>query len=335
MAQSVVRAVVVGATGYGGAEVVRLLLGHPGVEVVGVTSSRLAGTPLRKECPWLATDLQLSSFDPATVDADVVFLCQESGFAMEHAEEILSQARIVDLSADFRLTSETDFAEFYGRPHTAKHLPAVYGLPEIGKRDAIRSASLVANPGCYPTASVLALKPLVDAELLNGVPVIDAKSGVSGAGRGKATTDYLFSELATSFKAYGIIGHRHQPEIEEQAGCKVRFSPHLVPMPRGLEATVHAPVREVSVDVLQEIFREAYASERFVNLVDAIPSTKQVTGSNRCDISVSYDARLGFAVITSVIDNLGKGAAGQAVQNMNLMFDFPEATGLSVHGLWP
>ena len=326
---------MVGATGYGGAEVVRFLLGHPNVELAGVTSSRLAGKPLRSECPWLATDIVLSAFDPDAVEADLVFLCQESGFAMENAETILRRARIVDLSADFRLTSESDFLEYYGRPHTAKHLWAVYGLPEIGHREAIRSASLVANPGCYPTASVLGLKPLVDSGILLGMPVIDAKSGVSGAGRGKASADFTFSELATSLKAYAITGHRHTPEIEEQVGCSIRFTPHLVPMPRGLEATIHAPVRVSSREELTDVFRHAYRDERFVNVVNAVPTTKQVTGSNRCDIFVDYDARTQFAVVTSVIDNLGKGAAGQAVQNMNLMFGLDESAGLTVHGLWP
>jgi N-acetyl-gamma-glutamyl-phosphate reductase len=330
-----IRAIVVGGTGYGGAEVVRLLLDHPNVELAAVTSSRLAGKPLRSECPWLATDILLSAFDPDAVDADVVFLCQENGFAMANAEAILRHARIVDLSADFRLASESDFQTFYGRAHTAKHLEAVYGLPEIGHREAIRTANLLANPGCYPTASVLGLKPLVDAGVLVGTPVIDAKSGASGAGRGKATTDYLFSELATSLKPYAITGHRHTPEIEEQAGCAIRFTPHLVPMPRGLEATIHAPVRATTREELTAVLENAYRGERFVSVVDAVPATKQVTGSNRCDIYVDYDARTQYAVVTSVIDNLGKGAAGQAVQNMNLMFGLKESVGLSVHGLWP
>ena len=330
-----IRATIVGATGYAGAELVRLLSTHPQVEIAAVTSSRSAGIALREECPWLATDLVLTSFEPEKVDPDVVFLAQEAGFAMEHAATLLSQARVIDLSADFRLKDALTYEAYYGRAQTdSKSLGhAVYGLPELGNREAIAKATLIANPGCYPTASLLGLMPLVNAGLVDGVPVIDAKSGVSGAGRARKETDYLFSELNGGMKAYGVTGHRHSPEIEQLAGRRVRFTPHLIPVARGLQAAIHVPISKTTD--LFELYREAYRDEPFVVVQKAQPSTKQVIGSNTCAICPSYDAHTGFAVVTSVIDNLVKGAAGQAVQNMNLMFDFPETTGLSGSGVWP
>ncbi len=338
MAKERVRAAVVGATGYGGAEVVRLLLGHPNVDVTLATSGRLAGKPLAQECPWLDTDLILRTFNVEALEADVVFLCQEAGFAMQHAEKILAKAKIVDLSADFRLASAETYEAYYGHPHTASGLleSAEYGLPEVN-REGIRSARLVANPGCYPTASLLALLPILRSGLVpeGSIPVIDAKSGVSGAGRAKADTSYTFSELTGGLNAYLPARHRHRPEIEQAAGCKVRFTPHLIPIARGIEATVHVPTSATSAEQLREIYRAAYADEPFVRVVTVPPSTKQVLGSNRCDVFVDLDPHTGFAVVCSAIDNLTKGAGGQAVQNMNLMFDLPEVAGLSTCGVWP
>jgi N-acetyl-gamma-glutamyl-phosphate reductase len=332
------RIAVVGASGYAGAEVVRLLTSHPCAEVVTVTSERSAGKPLSGECPWLSTDLVLESYDAARMDVDFVFLAQESGFAMVHAPELIHKTRIIDLSADFRLKDHSVFHEYYGKPHTAPTIEPVpvYGLPELTPADEIANATLIANPGCYPTASLLALMPLVESGLIGGTPVIDAKSGVSGAGRSKKETDYLFSELSGGFKAYAVTGHRHTPEIEQMAGIPVRFTPHLIPTARGLQATAHVPLKHPSSsEELRETYRQFYDSRAFVAIQEATPSTKQVQGSNRCLISCEYDRRTGFAVVTSVIDNLVKGAAGQAIQNMNIMAGLPETTGLPLHGVWP
>jgi N-acetyl-gamma-glutamyl-phosphate reductase len=333
-----IRVAVVGASGYAGAEIVRLLSSHPCAQVTCVTSGRSAGKPLREECPWLATDLILEPFDPSAVEADIVFLCQETGFAMEHVATIVPRARVIDLSADFRLTDLDVYRRFYGRDHLNPNLPVkpVYGLPELVDRQAIASARLLANPGCYPTASLLAIMPVIRAGLLGGTPVIDAKSGVSGAGRSRKETEYLFTELDGGFKAYGVVGHRHTPEISQLAGRAVRFTPHLIPIARGIEVTAHLPLSSaISKDDLFEVYREAYEGEPFVTVQRTQPSTKQVLGSNRCAIAVDVDEDTGHAVVCSVIDNLVKGAAGQAIQNMNLMIGAPEDTGLPKNGIWP
>lgn len=332
-----IRVAIVGATGYGGAEAVRLLVAHPGVEVVAATSSRLAGKPLRTECPWLDTDLVLSALDTDTLDADVVLLCQESGFAMEHAPRLAERMRVIDLSADFRLLDPMTYAQWYGRDHTRPEVRAVYGLPELTGRGPIADATIVANPGCYPTAALLALVPLERAGLIEGVPVIDAKSGVSGAGRSKADTDFLLGELEGNFKAYGVTGHRHTPEIEQGLGRTVRFTPHLLPFARGIHATCHVPLRAgAGRDDVMHAWTQAYADEGFVRVrEEGWPSTKEVRGTNACVLAAAFDERTGHAVLVSVIDNLGKGAAGQAVQNLNIMFGLNETAGLTSYGVWP
>jgi N-acetyl-gamma-glutamyl-phosphate reductase len=327
------RVAVVGATGYGGSETIRLLARHPSFKVTVATSGRLAGRPLREECPWLGTDLVLERLDPNRLDVDFIVLAQENGFAMEHAAALLDRARVVDLSADFRLRDHNVYREYYGREHSRPDLQGVYGLPELEDRNAIAGARLVANPGCYPTAALLALSPLKGSIL--GVPVVDAKSGVSGAGRSRQETDYLFAELSSGMKAYGVARHRHTPEIEQGLGQTVRFTPHLVPISRGIHATCHLPVAETTVEILRERYWDAYRSENFVRIVPAPPSTKQVQGSNRCDIFVDYDPRTSMAVVITVIDNLVKGMAGQAIQNLNLMAGLPETTGLPLDGQWP
>lgn len=332
------RVAVVGASGYGGAEVVRLLATHPCARVTTVTSGRSAGRLLREECPWLSTDLTLAPYEVESLDADVVFLCQEAGFAMEHVDKLVQRAKVIDLSADFRLKDLELYERTYGRPHLNPKLPVepVYGLPELSDREEIAHSCVVANPGCYPTASLLAIMPLIRAGLVQGVPVIDAKSGVSGAGRAKKEVDYLFAELSGGFKGYGIVGHRHTPEIEQLAGMPIRFTPHLMPVSRGIEATCHVPLgRPTSSAELLNLYQETYKSEPFVAVQEQAPSTKQVLGSNRCVIAPFYDERTGFAVVTSVIDNLVKGAAGQAIQNMNLMLGLPETSGLPFSGIWP
>lgn len=338
MKQHTIHVAVAGATGYGGSEVIRLLNSHPCAKVTVATSARRAGTPLNEECPWLANDIVLTEFDPTQNSADFTFLCQETGFAMEVAAEMQGRTRVIDLSADFRLEDLAVYEAYYGRKHANPTLnkKPVYGLPELVDRAAIAKADLVANPGCYPTATLLAIMPLVSSGLVSGVPVVDAKSGVSGAGRSRKETDYLFSELSGGFKAYGAVGHRHTAEIEQLSGRTVRFTPHLIPVARGIHATAHVPLTQsLSNADLRGLFTDFYREEPFVTIQDNLPSTKQVQGSNRCAISVVADERCGFAVVCSVIDNLVKGMAGQAIQNMNLMAGISEVAGLPMDGVWP
>ena len=316
---------------------VRLLLGHPEVEIVAATSSRSAGKPLREECPWLDTDLVLSPFDPATLDCDIAFLCQEAGFAMDHARTLVERGvRVVDLSADFRLRDLDAYARYYGFAHRDPELlkEAAYGLPELGDRPRIAAARLVANPGCHVTAALLALVPLLPFVSPGAVPVIDTKTGVSGAGRSRKETSYLFSELDGGLSPYAATGHRHTPEMEMLLpGHRVRFTPHLAPFPRGMVATVHVPLRE-RIDVLQTL-REKYEKEPMVRVVDAPPNCKTLAGTAGAAVWGTYDEHTGMGVLVGALDNLGKGAAGGAVQNLNLMRGLPEATGLPLSGLWP
>ncbi len=338
MKPQTINVAVVGATGYGGSEVIRLLASHPSAKVTTVTSARRAGSLLRDESPWLSSDLVLTEFDPNTIEADITFLCQETGFAMDVAPTLLKRTRVIDLSADFRLADLSVYEQYYGRKHSNPQLDTmpVYGLPEWIDRDLIRNARLLANPGCFPTASLMGLLPFVKANLVTGVPIIDAKSGVSGAGRSRTETSYTFSELDGGVKAYGTVGHRHTAEIEQLSGLRVRFTPHLIPMARGIHSTLHIPIKSgITEKEIKTLLQETYASEPFVTVQDAPPSTKQVLGSNRCVLSVSVDERLGYAVVCSVIDNLVKGMAGEAIQNMNLMAGLPEETGLPMDGVWP
>lgn len=331
------RVAIVGASGYGGAELVRLLSRHPEVQIVAATSARLAGTALRDECPWLDTDLILSAFDPKTVECDVAFLCQEAGFAMDHARTLVERGiRVIDLSADFRLQDAATYARFYKMEHRDPELlnEAVYGLPELVDRSALAKARLVANPGCHVTATLLALVPLLPHVAEGAVPVVDSKTGVSGAGRSRKETSYLFSELDGGVSAYAVVGHRHTPEIEMMLpGLKVRFTPHLIPTPRGMVATVHVPLTE-EADVLS-ILKKRYESEPMVRTVEAPPNSKALTGTAGAQVWGTYDPHTGMAVAIGALDNLGKGAAGQAIQSMNLMLGLPEPTGLPLSGLWP
>jgi N-acetyl-gamma-glutamyl-phosphate reductase len=301
-------------------------------EPAWVTSGRKAGRPLTEECPWLATDLVLEEFDPAR-PADAYVMAQEAGFAAEHAAALAARAPVIDLSADFRFADRAVYQSVYGRENTSP-AQSVYGLPELVSREAIGTARVVGNPGCYPTATLLALLPLVRAGVVAGTPVIDAKSGASGAGRARNETPYLFNELAEGLSAYGVIGHRHTAEIEQLVERPVRFTPHLVPMTRGLLASVHVPLSHPMPEVAT-LFTETYRSEPLVRVVSVPPSTKQVRGSDRADLWAGYDERTQMAVVICVIDNLGKGAAGQAVQNLNLVMGWPELSGLIREGVWP
>ena len=330
---------IYGGTGYTGAELVRLLAHHPDLELTWATSRREAGRPLREPCPWLDSDLPLSDPESDLPTVDGVFLSAENGVAATLSRRFLKTgAKVVDLSADYRLRDGESYERGYGKPHPDPNpeFTVAYGLPECGNRTAVAGADLVANPGCYPTATTLALWPLTQLGLLGGVPVVDAKSGVSGAGRSRATTEFLYAEGADDFRAYLPVGHRHTPEIEQSLGLPVRFTPHMVPMARGMQATVHAPLKDATTgEALRALLREAYANEPFVRVLDRIPETKAVRASNRCDLWADYDPRTGHAVLIAVIDNLVKGASGAALQNMNLLLDLPEASGLPVHGVWP
>jgi N-acetyl-gamma-glutamyl-phosphate reductase len=331
---------IVGGTGYTGVELLRLLAQHPQVELAAITSRGEAGTSVSDMFPNLRGRVNLKFSDPkeAPLDrCDVVFFATPNGIAMQQARALLeSGVRVVDLAADFRIKDIAVWEKWYGMSHAAPDLvaDAVYGLPEVN-REQISKARLVANPGCYPTAAQLGLLPLVEAGCIDLDHLIaDCKSGVSGAGR-KAETHILFAEASDNFKAYGVQGHRHLPEIRQglskAAGREVglTFVPHLTPLIRGIHATLYARVTR-DMD-FQALFEKRYAGESFVDVLPAKshPETRSVRASNICRIAVHRPQAGDTLVVLSVIDNLTKGAAGQAVQNMNLMFGFDECTGLS------
>lgn len=337
---------IVGGTGYTGVELLRLLALHPQVELRTITSRADAGTPVNQMFPSLRGHLDISFTHPDTAhleQCDVVFFATPNGIAMEQARPLLDAGvRIIDLAADFRIKDVKVWEKWYGMTHACPELieQAVYGLPEVN-RDKIRQARLVANPGCYPTAVQLGFFPLLEAGLVDaGSLIADAKSGVSGAGR-KAEVGFLFSEASDNFKAYGVSGHRHLPEIRQGLSLVAKhevgltFVPHLTPLIRGIHATLYARLK-TDTD-LQVLFEKRYANEPFVDVMPAgsHPETRSVRGSNRCRIAVHRPQEGDTVVVLSVIDNLVKGAAGQAVQNMNLMFGLPEATALTVVPLLP
>lgn len=338
---------VVGGTGYTGVELLRLLAMHPQVQLQVVTSRGEAGTRVSELFSNLRglVDLPFSEPDMAVLAAcDLVFFATPNGIAMGMAEELLNRGvRIVDLAADFRLKDADQWREWYGMEHACPDLlgEAVYGLPEIN-RAAISTARLVANPGCYPTAVQLGLLPLLEAGCVaTDALIADCKSGVSGAGRG-ANVGTLLAEASESLKAYAVSGHRHLPEIrqglEQVAAVPVglTFVPHLTPMIRGIHATLYAQLTDSNVDV-QAIFEARYAGEAFVDVLPAgsHPETRSVKGANDCRIAVHMTPDGHTLVVLSVIDNLVKGAAGQAVQNMNIMFGCEERCGLQMAGLIP
>lgn len=345
---------IVGGTGYTGVELVRLLVKHPQVRLQALTSRTEAGTRVDAMFPSLRglTDLCFSDSTPeALAGCDVVFFATPHGVAMKQAAELLAQGtKIIDLAADFRLKDVAEFQKWYGMPHACPDILAesVYGLCEMN-RDAIRAARVVGNPGCYPTTVQLGLLPLLEASDALIEPaslIIDAKSGVSGAGR-KAETSLLFSEAADNFKAYAVKGHRHHPEIvqglqsvaSQMAGCfaGLTFVPHLVPMIRGMFSTIYVRLTEKgqAVDV-QALFEQRYANEAFIDVMPAgsLPETRSVRGANQLRIAL-YKPQADLLVVLVVQDNLVKGAAGQAVQNMNLMFALPETTGLDIVPMLP
>jgi N-acetyl-gamma-glutamyl-phosphate reductase len=337
---------IVGGTGYTGVELLRLLALHPKAELHAITSRGEAGMRVSDMFPSLRGHIDLAFTDPAQADlksCDIVFFATPNGIAMKQARELLDAGvRIIDLAADFRIKDVTVWEKWYGMPHACPELieEAVYGLPEVN-RAVIKGARLVANPGCYPTAVQLGFLPLLEAGIIDPDHLIaDAKSGVSGAGR-KAETHILFAEATDSFKAYGVSGHRHLPEISQglaaASGNKVRltFVPHLTPLVRGIHATLYGTIKKEGD--LQQLFEDRYAGEPFVDVMPkgAHPETRSVRGANLCRIAVHRPQGGDKVVVLSVIDNLVKGAAGQAVQNMNLMFGFDERMGLEIVPLSP
>jgi len=341
---------IVGASGYTGVELVRILQCHPEAAVTCVTSERSAGKKISDIYPGLRgrCDLVLENLEPVRVagKADFIFTALPHKAAMEVAPTFLKLGkRMVDLSADYRLHDAKEYEKWY-EPHLSPYLlkKAVYGLPEL-RRDKIAEAELVANPGCYPTTIILGLAPLLKKKLIDPAAIIaDSKSGVSGAGRG-AKVDSLYCEVNEGFKAYGVGGvHRHIPEIEQElallAGKKltIAFTPHLVPMDRGILSTIYAmPVKPVAAAELVALYNDFYKGEPFVRVLPegSFPSTAFVRGSNFCDMGLTVDNRSGRIIVVSAIDNLVKGASGQAVQNMNLMCGFPETMGLEGLPLFP
>jgi N-acetyl-gamma-glutamyl-phosphate reductase len=330
---------IVGGTGYTGVELLRLLAQHPGAELSAITSRGDAGTAVADMFPSLRGRVDLKFEDPAAANlkgCDVVFFATPNGVAMQQAPVLLDAGvRVVDLAADFRISDISEWEKWYGMQHACPDWvnKAVYGLPELN-RESIRDARLIANPGCYPTAVQLGFMPLIEAGVVDCSHLVaDAKSGVSGAGR-KAETHILFSEASDNFKAYGVQGHRHLPEIRQglsaMAGDSVglTFVPHLTPLIRGIHATLYARITKEAD--FQEIFEARYAAEPFVDVLPpkSHPETRSVRSANVCRMAVHRPQGGDTLVVLSVIDNLVKGAAGQAVQNMNIMFGCDEKAGL-------
>jgi N-acetyl-gamma-glutamyl-phosphate reductase len=343
-----VRVAVVGATGYAGVELVRILARHPRVKLAVLTSQQFVGKRVSEVYPSLAGRcdlvLQEARVEKIASQIDLAFTALPHGASMDVVARLVEDGkRVIDLSADFRLHEPETYRQWY-RPHQAPRLlrEAVYGLTEI-HRDRIPKARLVATPGCYPTGAVLGLAPLFAAKMVQDTVVIDAKSGVTGAGRSSAV-ELSFSEVNENFKAYQVGAHRHTPEIEQELGelaqrsITVLFTPHLVPMSRGILSTMYVDIRKsMGEGKLTKLYQDFYRQAPFIRILapGCFPETKETRGSNDCAIGFRYDSRAGRLVVITVIDNLVKGAAGQAVQNMNLMCGFPEVEGLRGLALVP
>lgn len=341
---------IVGGTGYTGVELLRLLAIHPNVELIAITSRGDAGLPVAEMFPSLRGYVNLAFTDPANANlaqSDVVFFATPHGVAMSQAQTLLGAGvKLIDLAADFRLQDTAVFEKWYKMPHNCPDIlkKAVYGIPEL-YRAQIKTAQVIGNPGCYPTTVLLGLAPLLENGLIDfSVPMIaDSKSGVSGAGR-KAEVATLFAEASDNMKAYGVSGHRHHPEIHAQltqlAGNDVQFIfvPHLIPMIRGMLSTIYVKLSEKGKSTdLQALFETRYKNERFVDVLPAgtLPETRSVRGSNQIRIALHKQANAEYLTLVVVQDNLVKGAAGQAVQNMNIMFGLAENTGLEIVPLLP
>jgi len=337
---------IINVTGYAGMEAARLLWNHPEARIVAATGRSLAGQRLGDAFPHLAPYGDFRITEEITESVDVVFSSLPTAASAEAcAPFVRAGVRVVDIAADFRLREPGAYEQWMGggQPHPALDLlaEAVYGLPELN-RDRIAAARLVANPGCYPATSILALAPAVAAGLVHGQIVVDAKSGVSGAGRGSGG-GFGYSEVNEDVSAYKIANHNHQPEIQQELGClrdgpapKVTFVPHLVPMTRGIHATCYAPLaRAVTGAELMEVYRDFYRAAPFTRVSDAPPHTKHTLGTNMCLVHPVVDERNGMLVAVGVLDNLGKGAAGQAIENMNLMLGLDQSTGLNLPAVYP
>jgi len=338
---------IINVTGYVGLELARLLSAHSGIDLVSVTGRSAAGQKLAAAFPHLS-NLDLT-IEAKLADVDLAFSAMPH---QESAKEVLPLLdcgkKVIDMSADFRLKDAAEYQKWYGFAHPAPQrlAEAVFGIPELHRHE-IGEAALVANPGCYPTCSVLALVPAVKADIIEPDIIIDSKSGVSGAGR-SLKVGSLFCEVDEDLVAYSLDGHRHLPEIIQELGAlasgeplRITFVPHLIPMSRGMLSSCYATLKPNKLgsrkvgEELRELYRRYYADEPFVKIVEAPPHTKHVQGSNYCHIYPTFDPRTGRLIVISVIDNLGKGAAGQGIQNMNLMLGLPEITGLLMPGLFP
>ncbi len=344
---------IVGGTGYTGVELLRLLAMHPNVDLQVITSRAEAGNLVSDIYPNLRQHLDLPFTEPDVdrlAQCDVVFFATPNGVAMKQVPELLAKGvRVIDLAADFRIKDVDIWEKWYGQSHACPELvaEAVYGLPEIN-RDQIKTCRLLANPGCYPTAVQLGFLPLLENGLIEpGHLIADAKSGISGAGR-QASVASLFSETSGSFKAYAASGHRHLPEIKQglelmqDASVGLTFVPHLLPMIRGIEATLYAQLipsnsETVTLEMVQALYEERYSNEPFVDVMPlrSHPETRSVKGSNMCRIALHQQEGSNTIIVLSVIDNLVKGAAGQAVQNMNIMFGLAESAGIEQIALMP
>ena len=341
---------IVGGTGYTGVELLRLLAQHPDVELSVITSRGEAGLPVADMFPSLRRRVDLVFTDPSLVDltlCDVVFFATPHGVAMSQAQALVAAGvKLIDLAADFRLQDTAVFEKWYKLPHSCPEIlaDAVYGLPEL-YREQVRSAQVIGNPGCYPTTVLLGLTPLLEQKLIDlSAPIIsDSKSGVSGAGR-KAEVATLFAEASDNMKAYGVSGHRHQPEIQEQlqqlggTAPQFIFVPHLIPMIRGMLSTLYVKLTPQGVNTdIQALYEARYQDELFVDVLPpgSLPETRTVRGANQLRLALYPQAETGYLTIIVVQDNLVKGAAGQAVQNMNIMFGLDEGTGLNIVPLLP
>jgi N-acetyl-gamma-glutamyl-phosphate reductase len=347
--KSSVRAGIINVTGYIGAEIARLLHQHPQVELRSVTGRSSAGQELGEVFPHLENTGLVIKPD-IDEDIDIAFSAMPHKTSLDVVSQLIRKGiKVIDVSADFRLKDAREYPNWYGFEHPAPELlkSAVYGLPEIHRSDIV-GASLIANPGCYSTSIILALAPIVKAGLIKSEIVIDSKSGVSGAGRTPSmTTNY--SEVNENISAYSLGGHRHLPEVQQELGflntstpLSIAFVPHLVPITRGILSSCYTKLKndrslgdDELNDKLQRIYTDFYRDAPFVKIVDESPKTKHVWGSNQCLIYITVDRRTGTVIVICCIDNLIKGGAGQAVQNMNLMFDFPEIAGLEALAIYP
>ena len=337
-----IRTAILGASGYVGGELLRLCAGHPDLRPAKLFGDSRAGEAVSAVHPHLALaypDIAIDRFDLAALDGiDLVFAALPHGESQKVAGAILDAGiTLVDLGADFRLSGSASYAQWYGSAHGAPELLKnfVYGIPEIN-REAIRQSKAVAAAGCYPTAAILALKPLVDAGMIKaGSLIVDAASGTSGAGRAVSEAT-AFNTVAGSFSAYGLLNHRHTAEMEQELGSSIFFTPHLAPMARGILATCHAEAaRAMDPNEPLEVLRAAYAGEPFIAVIDGAPATKWTAGSNAVQLTARFDPRTGRLLALAALDNLGKGAAGQMIQCANLMLGLDETSGLPACGVYP